>query len=71
MTVEPLDGSYIAVQVDGPFVDLYRRDDLFAGKLTRRTDAHWVGCHGDIDTRTWAELVELGPIAYVGQFVSR
>jgi len=68
---EPEDGGYVAVQVDAPFVDLFRRDDAFAAKLTKRVSAHWIGCHGDIDTKTWAELIEMGPIAYVGQFVDR
>jgi len=68
---EPEDGAYVAVQVDGPFVDLFHRDAAFAVKLTHREGAHWVGCHGEIQTLTWAELTELGPIAYVGQFVDR
>jgi len=70
-THEPEDGGYVAVRTDDPFVDLFRRDDAFAEKLTRRKAAHWIGCHGDVDTKTWQELTELGEIAYVGEFADR
>lgn len=71
MNDEPVDGSYVAVKDGEPFVDLYHRDDAFAVKLTKRADAHWIGCHGEIDTKTWAEVCQLGPVAYVGTFVDR
>lgn len=70
MTDEPDEGAYVVV-LDDNFADLFKRDDAFAAKLDGRPDARWVGQHGDITAKTWQELTEMGPIAYVGVFVQR
>lgn len=67
---EPEEGAYVVV-LDESFADLFKRDATFGAKLDGRPGARWVGQHGDITVKTWAELTAMGPIAYVGVFVDR
>lgn len=71
MTTEPEEGAHVAVQVDVTFVDLFQRNQDLGRRLDGRPGAHWVIRHGDIAVKTWPELCELGPVAYVGQFINR
>lgn len=67
---EPADGGYVVLtphlQPDATLI--YRRSDERAAA----GDAHWFNrADGGEPARTWEQLVDLGPILYVGEVVNR
>jgi hypothetical protein len=73
-TDEPANGGRVAVDTLDD-IRLYRRDDAYA-EAEEQPERNWrlvsrLGDDEDGSDLTWAELTELGPIAYVGVFVDR
>jgi hypothetical protein len=70
---EPEDGGYVAVGPRGEVstVRVYCRRDRTAD-LNGLGEARWFSrTDRNEPARTWAYIVDLGPLAYVGQFVDR
>lgn len=72
-TDEPADGGYVAVKVDDEDYDyrIYRRRDDIAA-FAGLAEARWL-CRSDssVPALTWVGVTDLGPVAYVGEFVNR
>lgn len=64
---EPPNKSFVVVEVDEFFFELFRREDEFAARL-KRNGGNWVGQSGDVQVKSWHELLRTGRVALVGDF---